>query len=364
MKTGIKIGIITITNGQNYGNRLQNYALQEVIKELGHRPETIWNDTGSWENLGIYSRFKYWIRSKIHLKYTPRIDRVVKFTRFNRTFIQWSKYKVSNSYIPASLGESYDYFICGSDQIWNPFYSRTSGVDFLSFAECEKKIAYAASLGVGTIEKKHEAMFQKYLKDFPVISVRETQGAVILEKILKRKIPVMPDPTILLTREQWNRIERKPKQVGEKEEYILTYFLNENLQALKDIPKISEMYHCRVISLEDCYTDGNENSYFITMDPAEFLWLISHAKIILTDSFHGCVFSIIYAKKFFVYNRKFKVSMGSRIEQLLHTYQLEDHMIHDENPLNLKILDNSKDINKILNEERKRGIQFLRENLQ
>ena len=74
----MRVGIITITNGQNYGNRLQNYALQEAVKALGHKPETIWNDTGAWENLGIYSRLKYWIRGKSHLKYSPRIDRVVK----------------------------------------------------------------------------------------------------------------------------------------------------------------------------------------------------------------------------------------------------------------------------------------------
>lgn len=360
----MRVGIITITNGQNYGNRLQNYALQEAVKALGHKPETIWNDTGAWENLGIYSRLKYWIRGKAHLKYSPRIDRVVKFMRFNRTFIQWSNYKVSSSYIPPKLGASYDYFICGSDQIWNPFYGRTSGIDFLSFTENEKKIAYAASLGVDKIKKEHESMFQEHLKQFPVISVREKQGAVILEKILKRKISVMPDPTILLTKEEWDQVKKKPKRVGEEEEYILTYFLNENKQALNDADKLSNIYNYKVIHLEDCYGDGENNPYFVTMDPTEFIWLISHAKIILTDSFHGCVFSIIYAKKFFVYNRKFKVSMGSRIEQLLHTYQLEDHMIHDENPLNLKILDNSKDINKILNEERKRGIQFLRENLQ
>lgn len=359
----MKIGIITITNGQNYGNRLQNYALQEILKLLGHKPETIWNNTGAWENLGIYSRMKYWIRSKFHLKYTPRIDRVTRFTRFNRKFIKWSKYRVDSSNIPRNLAKKYDYFICGSDQIWNPFYKRTSEIDFLTFVKKEKKMAYAASLGVDKIEKEHEILFQKYLREFPVISVREKQGAFILEELLKREVPVMPDPTILLERTQWDQLQKKPNKIKENEKYILTYFLGENQVALEDVRKINKKYRYRVIHLEDCYTSGKDNPYFITMDPSEFVWLIAHAQMVVTDSFHGCVFSILYEKNFLVYPREFKVSLGSRIQQLLEIYQLEDHMAGDNFEKNIENLEKSINVNDILEKERKRGIEFLKKGL-
>lgn len=359
----MKIGIVTITNGQNYGNRLQNYALQEILKELGHEPETIWNDTGAWENLRVYSRLKYWVKSKLHIKYTPRIDRVVKFTAFNRKHILWSKYSVSVSNLPTNLSREYDCFISGSDQVWNPYYKRTSDIDFLSFAKREQKIAYAASLGVDKIEPEHEKLFEKYLGDFPMISVREKQGAVILQNILKREIPVMPDPTVLLQKERWDKIKKKPKKVGENEKYILTYFLGENKSAMEFAGKVSQQLGCKLISLEDCYAEGWENPYFISMDPGEFLWLIEHAEKILTDSFHGCVFSVLFHKQFLVYPREFKVSLGSRIQQLLHSYHLEKHMASNDYEVNLKILDEIVCADDILRSEREKGINFLKRSL-
>lgn len=359
----MKIGIITITNGQNYGNRLQNYALQEILKKLDHEPETIWNDTGAWENLGVYSRLKYWVKSKLHIKYTPKVDRVIKFTAFNRKNIVWSKYSVSASNVPKNLSQEYDYFISGSDQVWNMYYERTSGVDFLSFAEREQKIAYAASMGVDKIEPEHEKLFKEYLDDFPRISVRERQGADILQNILNREIPVMPDPTVLLQKEEWDKLKKKPEKVSEGEKYVLTYFLGENKCGIEFAEKISRKFGCKLISLEDCYTDGWENPYFISIDPGEFLWLIEHAERILTDSFHGCVFSVLYHKHFLVYPRNFKVRLGSRIQQLLHSYHLEDHMVGDDYETNLQVLDKAVCADDVLERERNRGINFLQRSL-
>lgn len=355
----MKVGIITITNGQNYGNRLQNYALQESIKKLGHEPETIWNNTGAWENLGLISRTKYWIRSKLKIKYTPRVERVVKFNAFNKKYIIWSQFFVESGKVPENLKNQYDYFVCGSDQVWNPCYERTSGIDFLTFADKKQKIAYAPCIGVDKISEEQKQKLKIYLNNFCRISVREQKGADILEDLLDRKIPVMPDPTILLTKEQWNLLQIKPHKIKNDEKFILTYFLGENSKAMRDAEQLAKYYGCKIISLEDCYTDGRNNPYFITMDPGEFLWLIAHAKYILTDSFHGCVFSILYEKHFIVYPRENKLSLGSRIEQLLKTYHLENHMSTDHFETDRLILE--EDVNKsgILEEERRRGFEFL-----
>ena len=169
----------------------------------------------------------------------------------------------------------------------------------------------------------------------------------------------MPDPTILLTKEQWNLLQIKPHKIKNDEKFILTYFLGENSKAMRDAEQLAKYYGCKIISLEDCYTDGRNNPYFITMDPGEFLWLIAHAKYILTDSFHGCVFSILYEKHFIVYPRENKLSLGSRIEQLLKTYHLENHMSTDHFETDRLILE--EDVNKsgMLEEERRRGFEFL-----
>lgn len=358
----MKIGIITITHGQNYGNRLQNYALQEAIKSLGHDVETIWNNAGAWENLNFLSRVKCWVKRAFHIKYSPRVERIHKFNKFNMEYINWSKISVDKGKVPANLSSKYDKFICGSDQIWNPFYGRTSNIDFLTFARPEQKIAYAPSLGVSEIEKGQEEVFQKALVDFPNISVREESGAIILKKLLKRDISVVPDPTLLLKKEKWDKLQKKPREINNNK-YLLTYFLGENVEAKKEAEMICQKEGLDLISLDDCFTDGYENPYYITMDPAEFLWLIAHAEKMMTDSFHGCVFSIIYGIPFVVFPRNYKVSMQSRIQQLMKMFDLEDHLALDSKH-NDSILHQSYHVEAKLESIRKYGMDYLKKKLE
>lgn len=356
----MKIGIMTITCGQNYGNRLQNYALQEILKSMGHEVETVWNGTGAWEQMNSKFFLKKYIQKYLHLKYTPQVERMIRFYEFNKKYISWSRFQVSKGSVPSELKSAYDKFVTGSDQVWNPFYDRTCGIDFLSFADAAQRVSYAASIGVSEIEEKHEKMFRKYLKDFPGISVREEAGSKLLEKLLDREVPVVPDPTIVLDKKKWDSFMKKPAKVDKNKKYILTYLLNDNEKAEKDVEYLRKKYNCEVINLYDCYEDKFDQPYYFSMDPAEFIWLIAHAKVFITDSFHGSVFSILYNTNFIVYERKTKHVMGSRISQLMNMFGLEERFSKADAPTDFSILEKPFDVTEKLAKEREKGLSFLK----
>lgn len=364
----MKIGIVTITSVQNYGNRLQNFALQEVLKSLGHDVDTIWNSPNVRDDMCFKEQLKCYIRKIFHLKYVPRIDRIIKFNKFNKKFIKWSKVRICNTDISKSLYKRYDFFVCGSDQVWNLSYQITTPFMFLTFAEPKQKIAYAASIGMLDLNNKQKSIFKDRLDKFEHISVREKKAALFLEEVLKRTIDVMPDPTLLLTREMWRKLEKKPKNHDDSKKYMLSYFLGDKKIHENSIKSIFECGKKKFgdfqeIFLEDCSEDGTENPYYYTMDPLEFLWLINHAEIICTDSFHGSVFSIIFHKPFLVYERDGNVNMSSRIEQLMYMFDMQDRMAQYME-INEQVYQiDCKNVDSKIMEEHDKAITFLKNSL-
>lgn len=370
----VKVALLTITDGCNYGNRLQNYALQRVVQNLGiEQVETIRRKT--YRDKTLYLKMRTSVKSILKLVQGKPINRAYymrkkAFDCFNRNYLNYSRLILSNNQAPSGLNASYDYFICGSDQIWNTYF-RIINEDILNylafFAEKRKRIAYAASFGADTVPEEYSEIFSRELKNFHRISVRESSGMELVMQLSGQEATLVLDPTMLLTREEWSSISRKPKYVDERS-YILTYFMSgRNQQILDYIEQLKQEMHCEQVvnlDMEFIEPESIDNLDKFATSPDEFVWLISHAVCVLTDSFHATVFSILFHKPFTVFERKAKEQnnrMGGRLETLLHYFGLEEFKNSFDTPFRFPIPYDYDNVDNILDNARVSSLQFLEE---
>jgi len=364
-----KIAILTLNGQYNYGNRLQNYATQEVLKSLGFSVETIITDNKivrAKKNFRYLSKkpIHYFI-SKIHDKllrtiYKNRIkERTRVFRKFSSQYIAETSYSISIDKIPEDLSTQYDYFVTGSDQVWNPSNIYRAPIYFLTFTEKAKRIAYAPSFGVSKIPDEHKENYKKWISGINKLSVREDDGARIIKDLTGRDVPVLVDPTLLLTKEKWMTISKEASNKP-KEKYLLTYFLGGVPEIYKrQIKKIAKENNLEIVKLGDI----TEKDTYIT-GPSEFIDYINSCSIFCTDSFHGVVFSILMEKPFIVYERMgTSSSMFSRIETLLNKFNLNsrkaENIRTDEEAFNIDY----SHVPPLLEAERNKAINYLRDAL-
>ena len=351
-----KVAILTINDDNNYGNRLQNYATQECLKKYDCEVETIPNIQGGAGHNLYKLKIKRIIKRLLFV--LKKFKRYNHFYKFNKN-IKNSKIIIDKDNIPKDLGEKYEVFFSGSDQVWNPTFKRMSDIDFLTFATSNKRNSFSASFGISEIPEDLKEYYTSKLNEFNNISVREDRGKEIIEELTGRTdVEVLVDPTMLLTSEEWDKVAKKPKQL-KTDKYILNYFLGElSEERKKEINRIAAENECEVINILD------KNGPFYATGPSEFIYLEKNAFLVCTDSFHSSVFAILYNRPFVVFEREDKtVSMNSRIETLINKFNLknrkftgkisEDNLNHDYT-----------EAYKILGEERKKTEQFLRKVLE
>lgn len=350
-----KIGIITINDDNNYGNRLQNYAVQEIIKKF-HLDAISIKNVVNYNSKNIYL-YKIKKILKIFMKKKSR-----KFFYFNKNIKTTSRYIYIN-YINKTLKNKYDYFVAGSDQIWNYNFNRLSNIDLLDFANDTQKIAFSASFGVGKLPEKYKNKVTKALSTFKSISVREDSGKKIVEELTGRKdVEVLVDPTMLLTAEEWDKVSLKPKQINKLngKKYILNYFLGElSEERKKEIERVAKENNCEIINIMD------KKDPFYVSGPSEFLYLEKNAFLICTDSFHSSVFAILYDRPFVVFDREEKgmENMGSRLDTLINKFHLKNRRFTGK--ITKENLEHDyTEAYKILEEERKKSDRFLRKALE
>ncbi|MBU3111063.1 polysaccharide pyruvyl transferase family protein [Clostridium lacusfryxellense] len=323
----MKTAIITITDFSNIGNRLQNYAVQQVLLQMNQEPKSLRVRI----DMNVHKRFKQQIRRicsiilpKTLYRKKPASVRFTLFEQFTRKYILEKIYVDKNNSFCDVKMDKFDYYIVGSDQVWNPNYLETNLFNnyLLTFATPEKRISYAASFGVSELPEEWKKCFAEELSKFKAISVREDAGAKIIKELTGRDVEVLIDPTMMLNADTWRQISKKARvRKREKKSYILKYFLGDQSEERKKyIQSIAdknglEVYDLLDIRYREIYTAG----------PDEFLDLIDHAALICTDSFHATTFSILFAKPFLVMNREQEGmgNMGSRIITLLSKLHLE-----------------------------------------
>ncbi len=335
-----KVGIITIIDNLNCGNRLQNYALQEVIKTLQFDVYTIRNHKLLNSKEHFFVNFlKFCKRSIKSLFHTPK-----SFRAFNKHISFSKEYACVFS---KRIDKHYDYFVCGSDQIWKPTRMRMSPVDLLSFATPHKRISYAASFGLNEIESTFYPLLKNELPLFKAISVREEAGKKIIKEATGlENVQVVLDPTMMISASDWEKLETKPNSL-EDEHYIFAYFLGD-----EEVSALQKQLAGSQVQL----VDFSSHQY----GPSEFLYLIHHADLVLTDSFHASVFSIIFHTPFYVFDRKQEDknnNMNSRMDTLLKTFSLEDRKQETVAINHQEIMWN--DVDSILRKEQEKSKLFL-----
>lgn len=375
----MRIGILTITDGQNYGNRLQNYALQTLLEELSFDVETLLFRTqrDGYRKYLVYQNFA-WLIKKILKKQSGKHKiarlRKLKFDSFNNNYIKFSKFIISDKKIPRSVADAYEYFVCGSDQIWNPriaIVNENIKCHLACFARPKQRIAYAASFGINSIPDTSIKLFKDELLKFKAIGVREKQGEIIIANCCGRKdVQTVLDPTMMLTNEAWLRIAKKPNYItSSKPKFIVTYFLSEESNILKNyIEAVSNKHNADVIRLniEFLLDEKIDNKEYFCTSPDEFIWLIANSECVLTDSFHATVFSLIFHKPFCVFERKATEkgnNMESRIDTLLGYFGLECMKGDINNPKKTPQPYDGNMVDDILKIKRAESIAFLKKAL-
>ena len=330
-----KVAIVTLIGYYNYGNRLQNYATQEVIRGLGYKVQTVVYYKRVVAKKGplnvvikrkMVSFFNKTNKERYHAFKNKLINTLYKdlMNERHEAFKLFTQMNISETdvlyddYIFNDLPDDYNFFVTGSDQVWHPF-NDNKPLYFLTFAPKEKRIAYAPSFGFAELPESCFEEYKKYISEIPHLSVREQSGADIIKKLTGREAAVLVDPTLMLTKEKWISIS-KPAMHKPTGRYLLTYFLgNLSYDTKKLIKTISTHKNLEVVQLAS-FKDKKRFS----ADPAEFIDYVNSSDIVLTDSFHGAVFSILFEKPFIVFDRIHEgPSMITRVETLLSKFKLE-----------------------------------------
>lgn len=361
-----KIGILTFYNAHNYGAMLQVYALQKKCEKLG-KCEVI-----NYDNKKISNQYKI-IRTvgKNPLKITMRIltdlknykvkkVRFDKFDYFMKNCLKLSKEKYLSENHLKSENLKYNIMITGSDQVWNPqIVGELSDIYTLNFGDRKaKRISYAASVGDTTQININKEQFKRKLECLDNISVREEDAKEQLDKILDKKVDVVLDPTMLLTRKEW---EKELKEiVVDKEKYILAYVVQPDEEYIKIVNDLSDKTGLKVIHFDiknPGYNNVLKSAY--TEGPLEFVNYIKNAEYVVATSFHATVFSIIFNKKFFIVPHR---KTGARVTNLLDKLGIEGRTFSSYNEfkdIDYNFETNWEEVNKKLDIEREKSINWL-----
>ena len=329
-----KIAIMTWLYNGNYGTLLQAYALHTFVKNAGYEVENI-NYRSS-----LKTKLKNWIVNKNSPalfigKFKDKFSKIDSAAneKKNENFSDFLKSNIKLTELASSpeelvrIGNGYDVFICGSDQIWSPYLMNPSY--FLSFVPDSKpKIAYAPSFGVTSTSAKKEKMICDFVKRFCYVSVREKQGSDFLKRITGKDYPVMVDPTMLLERKDW---EKCISDRIENEKYIFCYMLTYNQKYVNAVKEYADKNKLKVILIKN--DTGFESTGFTVVEnagPQQWLNYIKYAENVFTDSFHGAIFSIIFHKELVLFKRfsdKSGTSQNSRIYTLTETLNIKDRIV-------------------------------------
>lgn len=360
----VKVGIITFHFVNNFGGALQAYALEKVVeKECG--ADAVIIDYRNW-----FIQFTDRIRLlPISLNgqeivsglktMRQRLSRRNKFDDFMK-----DNYKLSRKYLNHWQINNHppgcDKYICGSDQIWNPFL--TMGVAsnyFLAFeTDMDKKIAYAPSFGTESVAFWYAKRIGQYIEKIGYLSVRERSGQELIKKLTGKDAQRLIDPTFLLDKEDWEQIGVNPLE--SREPYILLYIMQRNIEVYEYANKIKEQMGVRLVEISRYgYQPGFVDKIFIDVGPYEFLGLFRDAAYVCTNSYHGLLYSIIFEKEFcLIPCKRFKV----RIDHMLE--MLKIRTAADGDDWNTLTANYDKDyVRAIIKAEKERAVNYLMESV-
>ncbi len=321
-----RVGIVALVNWEcNFGNRLQNYALQTIVERLGFDVETI-NDCRFQPSEVAWKRFIKDVLHRIsHFRYDPFLHHQrMHFWIWVKRHRKVSPFEMYDENEYPGIADRYDYFITGSDQIWRPIFPATSNAEnFLQFAPGYKRIAYAPSFGMKLKDfpqNKVELYKERLSSEWKALSVREVEGANIIKELTGKEVPVLLDPTMLLTTKEWDKVTKckiLPKH------YLLICCLRTN-EYKEWAEAYAKEHNLKIIDIM-----GDER--YVGCDPGDFVTYIKHADHILTNSFHCNVFAFLYHRPvtYYLSNDEQTRFITSRIDTLMELVGQKVPLVED-----------------------------------
>ena len=378
----MKIGIITIQNVNNYGAELQSCALCRKLRALGYDAEVI-NYLFGIHPKHIFDGEKRTIpisiKQIVKVKLLPIVqDMFCMFYKENKKIrnqrfddFHASFNRLSDTVFPSvkslyNAEFNYDVICVGSDQVWNYLKGYSLEPFFASFDKKGiKKISYGSSIGLSSLSKEAESVFKKSLSVFSSLSVREQQASDILKNILNRDVEVVLDPTLLLNSKEWLDVAKFDMCPTNK--YLLVYIVtikpcNYVLELARHIARKRNLQIVRIC--RDAYPEhsGNDIQEIMTAGPSDFVGLFSRAEFVVTNSFHGTVFSINFSKPFYSVIKNHH-STNSRLTNILKKLGLDNRIIPVGSSLpEISDIDYSVPSER-LEEERVHSVEYLRKAL-
>nr|WP_300912692.1 polysaccharide pyruvyl transferase family protein [uncultured Acetatifactor sp.] len=382
-----KVAVVSCYFQKNYGSMIQALATQMALDKLGYENETI-NISGFCEEIRK-AKIKYFVKaaltSDILLSKMGMVKNVLikrfskneyaslskiradKFDAFSKKWFRLSEVYNSKAELRSKCAENYSAVLVGSDQLWLPGNIAADYYTLNFVPESVNSIAYATSFGQSSLPRGSAQKAAVFLKKIRHISVREESGQKLVEELTGRRVPVVCDPTLLFTGEEWMAIQEQEPIV--KGKYILCYFLGNNPPHREFAKRLKEATGCKIIALThlDEFVKSDEGYADDTpydIDSVDFLNLIRNAEYVCTDSFHCSVFSILYKRQFFTfrrYNRNTKQSTNSRLDTLFHLAGINGRLLRGNEEIRdcLKIKTDFEIVHKKLEQVRKSSYEYL-----
>lgn len=367
----MRIGILTLPFNNNYGGYLQAYALMQVLKREGHAVTLI---KRMHNRRPFYTRLRYFMKS-IYLRLIGDFSRPLIMNQesqyankgklqmhfVNKRIIPQTRSFYNTKELKKGTKDTFDIVIVGSDQVWRPEYGPNISNYFLDFIEPDiKKIAYGASFGTSQpyYTTKEISICSSLIENFDYISIRESDGINIIKNWLpklEQQIEVVLDPTLLLTKEHYEGLISKDNINCTNK--VLCYILDYSENAINLINEICHQTNLKEFHIID-EKKWKDNNYIM---PSIEDWLssINTSEFVITDSFHGTVFCILFNKPFFVYLNENRGS--SRFLELLNKFNLSNRIVQNKKEV-LDALNDTIDWNHVnlqINNLRVKSFKFL-----
>ena len=362
-----KVIITTFFKSENYGAVLQAYSLQTILEEKGYEVSFL-----NYRDLTIEDTYRirffkkdnpYWFLRNFCgtlLFYRKKNQRHQQFEKFQKERLHIGNIRFDSIESVVKNPPDADIYITGSDQVWNTVITKgLSDIYTLNFGKNHiRRIAYAASIGNARLTLEEEKLFQKKLSIIDMLSVREATAKNLLQQcLLKKKIHTVLDPVLLRSCFNWEADISNIKK--EEDKYILAYLLEDNEECKKTVDILAQNTGLRIIhfGMRKLYHNPSGSAY--RKGPLEFVSLIKNAEYMVTTSFHGMAFSILFHKRFFVFPPSV---VGSRIIDLLSLLQIPQRAVYSLKEFLSKDYNEEIDYQKvdmILEQERQKSLEWL-----
>lgn len=372
----MKVGLLTLPFNNNYGGFLQAYALLTVLRNMGHDVELINRRPKPWS---VWRCIKYLIRNtglmmlrKPHRNFIPKPEEELKYDgqlmmRFVDNYIvPQTKPIYSSKEMRNVVTGRYDVVVVGSDQVWRPEYVPNIKEFFFSFLpnDLTKRIAYAVSFGTSAphYTKQDQIICGKYYEKFHAVSFREKSGVDVIASFgwhNMAKSLVVLDPTMLLNCNNYDML--LTDTISKSHNKVFCYVLDDSENVRSTVHRVSQ-----ILNKDVCRFYGQnkwKNQRHVLPSIEDWLCNLRDSQFVITDSFHGAVFSIIYHKPFVVYINKRRGA--DRVLSLLETFRLSNRIISDSGTL-ISVICHQIDwaaVDEIWHNEYKKSIKFLEESL-